>query len=70
MLGTIPSQGCQLSLLQTFWYQNELLKSFGSRDRILPKYWHGRGHFRIFRQYLKLVITRKYLSLKSSNYSK
>ena len=62
MLGTIPSQGCQLSLLRTFWYQNELPKSFGSQDRILPKYGHGRGNFRIFRQYLKFVITRKYLS--------
>ena len=28
---------------------NELFKSFCSRDRILPKYGHGRGHFRIFR---------------------
>ena len=56
------NKGCQLSLLRTFWYQNELPKSFGSRDRILLKYGHGRGHFRIFRQYLKFVIPRKYLS--------
>ena len=53
MLGTIPSQGCQLSLLRTFWYQNELPKSFGSQDRILPKYGHGRGRFGIFRKFLK-----------------
>ena len=56
------NKGCQLSLLRTFWYQNELPKSFGSRDRILLKYGHGRGHFRIFRQYLKFVIPRKCLS--------
>ena len=43
MLRTIPSQGCQLSLLQTFWYQNELPKTVGSRDKILPKYGHGRA---------------------------
>ena len=61
MLGTIPSQGCQLSLLRTFWYQNELPKSFGSRDRILPKYGHGRGHFLTFRQFLKFIMPANYL---------
>ena len=40
MLVTIPSQGWQLSLLQTFWYQNELPRSFCSQDGILPKYEH------------------------------
>ena len=44
-----------------FWWENELSKSFGSRDRILPKYRHGRGHFRIFRQYLKFIMSLKYL---------
>ena len=48
MLGTIPSQACQLSLLRTFWYQNELPKSYGSRDRILAKYGRGHGHFLTF----------------------
>ena len=51
MLGTIPS----------FWYQNELPKSFGSRDGILPKYGHGRGHFLIFCQFLKFSMPAKYL---------
>ena len=61
MLGTIPSHGCQLSLLQTFWYQNELYKSIGYRDRILPKYGHGRGHFLTIRQFLKFSMPAKYL---------
>ena len=47
MLGTIPLQGYQMSLLRTFWWENELSKLFGSRDRILPKYGHGRGRFGI-----------------------
>ena len=38
---------------ESFWYQNESSKSFGSQDRILPKYGHGRGRFGIFRQFLK-----------------
>ena len=61
MLGTIPLQGYQMSLLQTFWWKNELSELFGSRDRILSKYGHGRGHFRIFRQFLKLGMPAKYL---------
>ena len=60
MLGTIPSQGCQLSLLRTFWYQIELPKTFGSRDRILPKY--GHGHFlTLIQQFLKFSMHAKYL---------
>ena len=61
MLGTIPLQGYQMSLLQTFWWKNERCKSFGSRNIILPKYGHGRGHFRIFRQFLKFSMPTKYV---------
>ena len=61
MLGTIPSQGCQLSLLGTFWYKNELPNPFSSRDRILPKYGHERCHFLTFRQFLKFSMPAKYL---------
>ena len=42
--------GLSSDSLANIWYQNELLKSFGSRDRILPIYGHGRGRFGIFRQ--------------------
>ena len=61
MLGTIPSQGCQLSLLRAFRDQNELPKSFGSQDRILPKYGHGRGHFG---HYIVIYIGQKVLVKK------
>ena len=57
-----PFQGLQMSLLQTFWWENELSKLFGSCDRILPKYGYGRGHFRIFRQY-----DLKYVTIKISS---
>ena len=54
--------GPPLSLLQKFWYQNELPMSFGSQDKILPKYGHhGRGHFLTFRQFLKFSMPAKYL---------
>ena len=70
MLETIPSQGCQLSLLQKFWYQNKLPKSFSSRDGILPEYGHRRGHFGIFHQFLNLVWHPNSFGMMSSNYSK
>ena len=72
IIGKIPFHGLQMVLLQTFGWKNELSKSFSSRDRILPKYGHGRGHFRIFRRYLKFV-TVSHLNIflmMSSNYSK
>ena len=59
MLGTIPFQGYEMSLLRTVWYKNELSRSFGSRDGILPKYGHGRGRFGIFRQFLKFSMPSK-----------
>ena len=43
-----PFQGLKMGILRTFWWENELSKLFGSRDRILPKYGHGRGHFGFF----------------------
>ena len=47
-------------------------KSFSSQDRILPKYMDmGVAIVRIFRQYLKFVLSLKYIFLMmSSNYSK
>ena len=59
---------CKLSLLQTFWYQIELPKSFGSRDRILPKYGHGRGRFGgFFANFLNLVRPPNSFGMMSSN---
>ena len=69
MLRTIPSQGCQLSLSRTFWFQNELPKSFCSWDRILPKY--GHGHFlTFFSNFWNLVCPPNIFAMMSSNYSK
>ena len=60
-----------MGILRTFWWKNKLSKLFGSRDRILPKYGHGCGHFRILRQYLKFVMSLLNIFLMmSSNYSK
>ena len=63
IIGKISFHGLQMGLLQTFGWENELSKLFSSRDRILPKYGHGRGQFRIFRRYLKFVMSLKYLDL-------
>ena len=60
LLGTIPS----LSLLRTFWYQDELPKSFGSRDKILPKYGHrgpGVAVLGFFANFLKPFLKGKIL---------
>ena len=48
IVGEIPFQGLQMCLSRTFLWEIELSKSFGSPDRILPKYGPGLRHFGFF----------------------
>ena len=43
IIDKIPFRGLQMGLLQTFWWEDELSKLFGSGDRILPILENGRS---------------------------
>ena len=54
-----------MSLFRTFWWENELSKLFGSRDRILSNMDMGVAIFGFFANFLKPFLKGKFCSQES-----